>query len=112
MFNQVNAAPKPDHKRRAPKRKEQGRIKPQTYAKVFERDNGQCILCARGDSLQCHHHVYRSQLGKGTEDNLVMLCVSCHELAHSSKVVRERIGEYLKGLYPKRRSIRRSHGSG
>lgn len=101
MFDQVNAAPKPDHKRRAPKRKEQGSIKPQTYAKVFERDNGQCILCARRDSLQCHHHVYRSQLGKGTEDNLVMLCVSCHELAHSSKVVRDQIGEYLRNLYPK-----------
>ncbi|WP_353057215.1 HNH endonuclease [Brevibacillus sp. MER 51] len=96
-----NPAPKPVHKRRTPKRKEQGRIKPQTYAKVFERDNGQCILCTRGDGLQCHRHVYRSQLGKGTEDNLVMLCLSCHELAHSSKVVRDRIGEYLKGLYPK-----------
>ena len=99
MFNQVNAAPKPDHKRRVPTRKEQGRIKPQTYTKVFERDNGQCVLCGRGDSLQCHHHVYRSRLGKGTEDNLVMLCVGCHELAHSNKSARERIGKYLKSLY-------------
>ncbi|MBG9944654.1 HNH endonuclease [Brevibacillus formosus] len=98
---QFNPVPKPAHKRRAPKRKEQGRIKPQTYSKVFERDNGQCILCGRGDSLQCHHSTYRSQGGKGTEDNLVMLCVSCHELAHSSKVVRYRIGEYLRNLYPK-----------
>lgn len=98
MFG-YNPVPKPDHKRRSSKRKERGRIKPETYHKVYERDGGMCILCGRGDSLQCHHHVYRSQLGKGTEDNLVMLCVRCHELAHSQKAVRERIGEYLKRLY-------------
>lgn len=94
-----NPAPKPVHKRKSPKRAERGRIKSNIYAKVFERDQGQCILCGRGDSLQCHHHVYRSQLGEGTEDNLVMLCVRCHNLAHSSQAVRERIGEYLKKLY-------------
>jgi 5-methylcytosine-specific restriction endonuclease McrA len=95
-----NPVPKPKHRRRVPKRKERGRIKPATYAKVIERDNGQCVLCGRADGLQCHHHVYRSQLGKGTEDNLVMLCIRCHELAHSQKAVRERIGEYLKQFYP------------
>ncbi|WP_425341301.1 HNH endonuclease [Brevibacillus borstelensis] len=100
MFEEVKAAPKPSYKRRTPKRRERGRIKPKTYTRVFDRDNGQCILCGRGDTLQCHHHVYRSQLGKGTEDNLVMLCVRCHELAHSSKETRERIGMYLKNLYP------------
>lgn len=95
-----NPVPKPVYKRRTTKRKERGRIKPRTYAKVYERDGGQCVLCGRGDSLQCHHHVYRSQGGSGTEDNLVMLCVRCHDLAHSSKKIRERIGEYLRRLYP------------
>lgn len=96
MFDEVRAVPKAKRKRRVKKRKERGRIKPETYRKVFERDNGQCVLCGRADSLQCHHHVYRSQLGEGTENNLVMLCIRCHELAHSSKATRERIGEYLQ----------------
>lgn len=101
MFS-YNPVPKPSHKRRTPKRKERGRIKPATYAKVLERDQGKCVLCGRTDGLQCHHHVYRSQLGKGTEDNLVMLCIRCHELAHGQKAMRERIGEYLRRLYPDR----------
>lgn len=89
------------HNRRTPKRKERGRIKSQTYAKVIERDKHECILCGSGHNLQCHHHIYRSRGGTGTEDNLVMLCVGCHHLAHSSKAIREKIGVYLKGFYGK-----------
>ncbi|HZG16931.1 MAG TPA: HNH endonuclease [Candidatus Bathyarchaeia archaeon] len=100
MFS-FNPAPKPNHKRRIPKRRERGRIKPETYAKVFERDKGKCVLCGRIDGLEAHHVIYRSQLGKGTEDNIVMLCFQCHHRAHTEpKKYKPKLFDYLKKFYP------------
>jgi 5-methylcytosine-specific restriction endonuclease McrA len=102
VFDEVRAVPKKlNHKRRTPKRAERGRIKPETYKKVFDRDGGKCVLCGLSGALECHHVVYRSQLGKGTENNLVMLCVRCHDKAHEEpKKYKPLLGDYLKKLYP------------
>lgn len=88
------------HKRRAPKRKEKGRIKPQTYRAVFDRDGGKCVLCGRTDGLEMHHVIYRSRGGTGEEHNLVLLCKQDHMAAHRSREIRKQLEEHMKRLYP------------
>lgn len=108
MFGELNAAPKPKHARRTPKRKERGRIKPATYQRVFERDGGKCVLCGTTRGLEAHHVKFRSALGTGEEHNLAMVCgpatqsTTCHAKAHSSKQVRRQLEDYMRALYPER----------
>jgi 5-methylcytosine-specific restriction endonuclease McrA len=52
--------------------------------RILERDI-YCRLCGGGDSLQVHHITYRSQGGKDTLDNLILLCLYCHQKVHSNK---------------------------
>lgn len=100
-------APKPGkRKRHTPKRKERGRIKPTVYKRVYERDNGQCVLCGTTRGLETHHVKFRSALGTGEEHNLALLCGpatqsgTCHYKAHSSKEVRQQLEDYMRALYP------------
>lgn len=102
------SVPKPTkHKRKSPKRKERGRIKPATYKRIYERDNGQCVLCGTTRGLEAHHVRYRSQGGSGEEHNLTLLCGpstqsgTCHWKAHSSKEVRQQLEERMRALFPK-----------
>jgi 5-methylcytosine-specific restriction endonuclease McrA len=95
-----NPVPKPKHRRRVPKRKERGRIKPETYHKVYERDGGVCVICGRGIDLEMHHVIYRSRGGSGEEHNLVLLCKKHHQAAHRNSEVRYRLEEHMRRLYP------------
>lgn len=106
MFG-FNPSPKPDKsKRRVPKRRERGRIKPETYRRVFERDGGECVLCGTTFRLEAHHVRYRSQGGSGEEHNLALLCGpatqsgTCHWKAHTFKDVRLWLEDRMKSLYP------------
>jgi len=105
----VNEYPKSrqlKHKRRSPKRRERGRIKPKTYARVFDRDRGQCARCGRGTNLEAHHAIYRSHGGSGEEWNVALACGpvtrkgSCHWAAHNIPEVRKWFEAYLRKLYP------------
>lgn len=99
MFG-YNPIPKPNHSRKSPKRKDRGAISPSVYAKVMERDNSQCILCGLGTTLQIHHVKYRSESGDGSESNLVVLCIHCHNLAHSNKKkYQPMLLDYLNEIY-------------
>lgn len=75
--------------------------------RVRERD-GCCVLCflkrgifnARG--LECAHYISRGQSGLGIEENLVMLCPSCHKETDQSEkreANREMIAEHLRNIY-------------
>ena len=76
------------------------KLSPQKYKtlklKVFERDK-YCVLCGAGNPTNLHHVVFRSQMGSDTENNCVMLCTKCHELAHGvdSKDIRTVLLQYL-----------------
>lgn len=106
MFTYNPVPKKCKHKRRTPKRKERGRIKPAVYQKVFARDNGQCVICGTTRGLEAHHVRYRSQGGTGEEHNLALVCGpstqsgTCHYKAHSNKEVRQQLEDYMRGLYP------------
>ncbi len=51
-------------------------------AKILERDSWMCQHCGRREQLQIHHLVHRSQSGADSEENLIMLCASCHRSMH------------------------------
>ena len=50
--------------------------------KILERDGWKCQQCGRRDQLQIHHIIRRSQLGADGEENLTVLCSSCHRSFH------------------------------
>ena len=46
--------------------------------KVWERDNGQCIICHSPYAMPNAHFIPRSKGGLGIEQNIVTLCQNCH----------------------------------
>ena len=68
---------------------------------VFERDNGQCILCG-APGLPEAHFIPRSKGGLGIEQNIVTLCRECHRRFDQSddrKFIAEFIRSYLNKKY-------------
>ena len=53
--------------------------------KILERDNWRCQFCGTRSNLQVHHIIYRSHGGPDDEDNLITVCVTCHEQIHLGK---------------------------
>ena len=49
---------------------------------VLERDGWRCQVCGRAEDLQIHHIQPRSRLGDDSAENLIALCVMCHQKAH------------------------------
>ncbi len=70
--------------------------------KVFERDEGKCILCHRTvtEDNACCHYISRARLGLGIEENILTLCHECHYRLDNGEIGRERLREYLKKKYP------------
>ncbi len=50
--------------------------------RVFERDGWRCQHCGCLSELQVHHVQARSRLGDDREENLITLCVQCHQEVH------------------------------
>ena len=76
-------------------------ITPSVKRKVYERDNGLCVLCGAPGDPVCHV-VSRAQGGMGIEENVVTLCSACHaayDQSVSRKRMREIIIEHLKNHY-------------
>jgi hypothetical protein len=69
--------------------------------RVFERDNGRCIICGK-PGIPNAHYIRRSQGGLGIEQNVVTLCLACHN-AYDNGFCRESFGtkihDYLEYKY-------------
>jgi 5-methylcytosine-specific restriction endonuclease McrA len=52
------------------------------HRQVLERDGWRCQACGSMQHLQVHHLKLRSQSGGDVEQNLITLCVECHEQVH------------------------------
>lgn len=69
---------------------------------VYERDGGLCVIC-HNPGMPNAHYIRRSQGGLGIEQNVVTLCMKCHNDFDNGRY-REQIGtvlrEYLLGCYP------------
>ena len=68
---------------------------------VYERDNGLCIICGR-PGIPNSHYIRRSKGGLGIPQNIVTMCISCHN-AYDNGNRREEIAtktrNYLKSKY-------------
>lgn len=61
---------------------------------VRARDGGCCVLCGTPNNLQVAHYISRGKGGLGIVENLVMLCVKCHQ-DYDQSAKRPRIRIYL-----------------
>lgn len=71
---------------------------------MWERDNGCCIICGSPIARPNAHYIRRSQGGLGIEQNIVTLCMDCHnEFDNGSgkyaKPLKTAIRDYLKDHY-------------
>ena len=48
---------------------------------VYRRDGNRCRACSRTWALTLHHLKPRRDGGEDTEENMVVLCRECHDLA-------------------------------
>ncbi len=55
---------------------------PGKYDHIYRRDGWQCRHCKARSQLTPHHYIYRSAQGSDDENNLITLCVQCHNAHH------------------------------
>ena len=48
--------------------------------RVWERDGGRCIICGSPYAMPNSHYIRRSQGGLGIEENIVTMCLCCHNM--------------------------------
>jgi 5-methylcytosine-specific restriction endonuclease McrA len=77
---------------RLPPRRPRLSLDPESYRQlhqqVLERDGWRCQHCGGLTDLQIHHVGSRSSLGDDADQNLITLCVGCHEDVHLAKPIR------------------------
>lgn len=54
---------------------------------VYHRDDWHCRHCNRNESLTPHHVIYQSAGGSNAFDNLITLCVKCHNDVHERRLL-------------------------
>jgi hypothetical protein len=101
-----NPVEKPSHGRNKPKRGNAGKFSDKTRQIIGERDKWLCVKCGSNQIESVPHHViFKSALGKGTVDNGVTVCCSCHEWAHKCRVGRVWFENYrIENLLTKEQS--------
>lgn len=74
--------------------------------KVLLRDKGICIICGKS-GVPNSHYVRRGQGGLGIEENVVCMCIDCHNAYDNGKDdkkaenIKKKIKSYLKRQYGK-----------
>jgi 5-methylcytosine-specific restriction endonuclease McrA len=53
---------------------------------MYRRDNWHCRCCNNSWSLTPHHIVFQSSGGSDDLDNLVTLCLKCHDDVHAGRI--------------------------
>ena len=59
----------------------------QLCLEVLKRDGWRCQKCGRIEDLQVHHIQSRGLLGDDADENLITLCVRCHQELHLRRLV-------------------------
>lgn len=70
--------------------------------RIFERDNGKCIMCGKNEHTYAHY-ISRSRGGLGVEQNGVLLCWGCHFKTDQTVERPEKLAfikSYLQSFYP------------
>ena len=72
--------------------------------KVLVRDKGFCVVCGQ-PGIPNSHYIKRSQGGLGIEQNVVCMCVKCHNAYDNGKdekkvkMIHDKVKKYLKRQY-------------
>lgn len=72
--------------------------------KVYERDNGLCIICGKRGAPNSHY-ISRNDGGLGIPENVVTMCENCHHNFDNGKDeilkenIRKKVKKYLKRQY-------------
>lgn len=71
---------------------------------VWERDNHCCIICGSPYAMPNAHYISRAQGGLGIPENIVTMCLKCHDEYDNGKdreriSIGYRIEGYLIGCY-------------
>ncbi|MDB5052647.1 MAG: hypothetical protein JWM44_697 [Bacilli bacterium] len=83
------------NKRLEPTRGNAGKFSDKTRQIIGERDKWLCVKCGSNQIESVPHHViFKSALGKGTVDNGVTVCRTCHDWAHKCRAGRVWFEEY------------------
>lgn len=79
-------------------------VPPAVKRAVWERDGRRCVLCGSfRDAAPNAHVIPRSQGGLGVEENIVTLCLACHDRYDNGEgraYTREELTAYLREKYP------------
>jgi hypothetical protein len=60
-----------------------------TKAYVLSRDNYTCQCCkgkTKDNKLEVHHIIFKKNKGSDEQDNLIVLCKTCHDSLHEGKI--------------------------
>jgi 5-methylcytosine-specific restriction endonuclease McrA len=52
---------------------------------VLRRDGWRCQWCGTMPNLEIHHKKFRSHSGDDSEENLITLCMACHNETHNNE---------------------------
>lgn len=78
-------------------------ISPTVKETVWKRDGQCCVLCSSHMAAPNAHYIARSHGGLGVEQNIVTLCLACHDRYDNSADrtrIRTELRAYLKSKYP------------
>jgi 5-methylcytosine-specific restriction endonuclease McrA len=78
-------------------------ISAQVKDRVWARDGHQCIICHSVFAFPNSHFIRRSKGGLGIEENVVTMCLVCHQMYDQGidrKAMEKRVESYLKSKYP------------
>ena len=74
---------------RIPSKQPRLRLDPELYQRlrqeVLRRDAWRCQCCGTRSNVEVHHKKYRGQGGDDSEENLITLCVECHDSHHRGR---------------------------
>ena len=76
--------PKPNYKRRKPRKRERGQINKKQYQLALDWFGETCSIC-NSQPIEMHHIVHRSASGRGGYRNLIPLCKMHHMHAHADR---------------------------
>lgn len=76
--------PKPQHKRKAPKRGERSKFSKMIRDQVKEKYNGLCQMCSKR-GCHVHHVMPRARGGRNVLTNALLLCNECHKEIHANE---------------------------
>ena len=96
------------------KRSKACEINQRVRAEVYMRDKC-CIICGSTSKLTIDHFISRAKSGMGLRENLVILCILCHQEMDNGKNSHEKkakVKEYLDNHYTNCTDERRKYNKG